>query len=91
MAFADELERLEKAFDEVKKQLFSRLFDIARQQLIPDAPSASHLSPPPTQQAVLVLENGTNHQKYSNGNGNGRLLPEATSGIVVDTEAISTS
>lgn len=32
----DELERLEKAFDTVKKQLFGRLHDIARAQLFPD-------------------------------------------------------
>ncbi|EFJ52916.1 arogenate/prephenate dehydrogenase [Volvox carteri f. nagariensis] len=31
----DELERLEKAFDTVKKQLFGRLHDIARAQLFP--------------------------------------------------------
>lgn len=38
----DELERLEKAFDTVKKQLFGRLHDIARQQLFPEeAPNAS--------------------------------------------------
>eukprot|EP00878_Enallax_costatus_P026206 GHUV01028093.1.p1 GENE.GHUV01028093.1~~GHUV01028093.1.p1 ORF type:complete len:357 (+),score=134.33 GHUV01028093.1:1396-2466(+) len=34
----EELERLEKAFDVVKKQLFGRLHDIARKQLFPSAP-----------------------------------------------------
>lgn len=33
---ADELERLEKAFDVVKKQLFGRLHAIARKSLLPE-------------------------------------------------------
>ncbi|WIA37655.1 hypothetical protein OEZ86_014553 [Tetradesmus obliquus] len=44
----DELERLEKAFDVVKKQLFGRLHDIARKQLFP-APVPNEQ--PPRQQA----------------------------------------
>ncbi|KAG2447681.1 hypothetical protein HYH02_007141 [Chlamydomonas schloesseri] len=38
----DELERLEQAFDTVKKQLFGRLHDIARQQLFPTVDTAGN-------------------------------------------------
>jgi hypothetical protein len=38
---AEELERLEKAFDTVKKQLLGRLHDIARAQLFPVQPASS--------------------------------------------------
>jgi hypothetical protein len=41
---AEELERLEQAFDVVKKQLFGRLHAIARQNLLPD-PSAAAAAP----------------------------------------------
>jgi arogenate dehydrogenase (NADP+) len=34
---ADILERYEKAYDQVKKELFGRLHDIARAQLFPEA------------------------------------------------------
>ena len=34
----EELERLERAFDSVKKQLFTRLHAVARQQLFQQAP-----------------------------------------------------
>ncbi|KAL6764777.1 arogenate/prephenate dehydrogenase [Haematococcus lacustris] len=37
----DELDRLEQAFDSVKKQLLGRLHDIARAQIFPDAAAAS--------------------------------------------------
>lgn len=37
----DELERLEKAFDIVKRQLFSRLHNLARRQIFPEPPAAS--------------------------------------------------
>lgn len=47
----DELERLEQAFDTVKKQLFGRLHDIARQQLFPTVDSQGNgngaAAPPP--------------------------------------------
>lgn len=38
---AEELDRLEQAFDVVKKQLFGRLHDIARKQLFPSSPAAT--------------------------------------------------
>ncbi|EIE24157.1 hypothetical protein COCSUDRAFT_14797 [Coccomyxa subellipsoidea C-169] len=37
----EELERLEHAFDSVKKQLFRRLHDVAREQLFQQAPAAA--------------------------------------------------
>jgi hypothetical protein len=44
----EELERLENAFDQVKKQLFGRLHDLARQQIFPTgAPVAAEVVPPP--------------------------------------------
>uniref|UniRef100_A0A383WE60 Prephenate/arogenate dehydrogenase domain-containing protein n=1 Tax=Tetradesmus obliquus TaxID=3088 RepID=A0A383WE60_TETOB len=46
----DELERLEKAFDVVKKQLFGRLHDIARKQLFP--------APVPNEQQPRQQANG---------------------------------
>jgi hypothetical protein len=44
--FADELERLEQAFDVVKKQLFGRLHAIARKSLLPEvSPEAAIPAP----------------------------------------------
>ena len=43
----EELERLENAFDQVKKQLFGRLHDLARQQIFPTGvPVAAEVVPP---------------------------------------------
>ena len=49
----EELQRLELAFESVKKQLFGRLHDIARAQLFQQAPSA-----PATSQERLMLTAG---------------------------------
>ena len=42
----EELERLEHAFDSVKKQLFDRLHGILREQLFHDGPPMSAVSVP---------------------------------------------
>ncbi|KAG2492326.1 hypothetical protein HYH03_009277 [Edaphochlamys debaryana] len=51
----DELERLEKAFDTVKKQLFGRLHDIARKQLFPEVDPATGTNGVPPVSASAVL------------------------------------
>lgn len=70
-----ELERLEVAFDHVKKQLFGRLHDIARKQLFPDGVRPG--SPPP---ASLPPASGDASSGSSSGgaasssNGHGQAL-----------------
>jgi hypothetical protein len=61
---ADELERLEKAFDVVKKQLFGRLHDIARKQLFP-SPVPQEQQP----QQPTPLANGSAKPSASSRNG----------------------
>lgn len=78
----EELERLEVAFDSVKKQLFGRLHEIARRQLFPDAPQRAS-------KVAEVVADGS--RRGSNGNGNGhKALPESSSagsGQVIEVEA----
>lgn len=63
----EELERLEHAFDSVKKQLFRRLHDVARDQLFQQAPMV------PTSAPYLMLGDGKGRDGSSNGsNGAGK-------------------
>lgn len=66
----EELQRLELAFESVKKQLFGRLHDIARAQLFQQAPSAS-ASP----QERLMLTAGKQPAGSSHSSPNG--VPQA--------------
>lgn len=62
----DELERLEKAFDSVKRSLFGRLHDLARAQLFPQPPPpAEPTTPdlhPPARPTPLALLGPPSHQ-----------------------------
>lgn len=62
----EELERLEHAFDSVKKQLFDRLHGILREQLFHET-----AAPPPVTVATPALVKATN--------GNGRDPPQMRS------------
>ncbi len=59
----EELERLEHAFDSVKKQLFRRLHDVARAQLFQQAPAA------PTKPRRLMLGAGSDIIPDESSNG----------------------
>lgn len=93
-ACADELERLEKALDLVKKQLFGRLHDIARQQIFPGgAPGASssegssESSSSSSSEQSAAMPVAAEVMATSNGD-RGRLLPQST-GHVIDAEAVT--
>jgi hypothetical protein len=62
----EELERLEHAFDSVKKQLFRRLHEVARAQLFQQAPA--HAGAPKT---PLMLSDGKTDEALNGSNGAG--------------------
>ncbi len=66
----EELQRLELAFESVKKQLFGRLHDIARAQLFQQAPSANG-----SQQERLMLTAGKQPDTSRSSSLNG--VPQA--------------
>ena len=63
----EELERLERAFDGVKRQLLGRLHDVARAQLFQQAPEVA--TPPPLLQAQQQRMLGPPEARPASGNG----------------------
>lgn len=64
----EELERLEHAFDSVKKQLLRRLRDVAREQLFQQAPAAAP--------ERLLLRAGSSISDASQNGSNGAATSE---------------
>lgn len=74
----EELERLEHAFDSVKKQLFLRLHDVARAQLFQQAPELAEQKP---QQLMLNAGKVEAAQNGSNGADVSRRRTEQKGGV----------
>jgi hypothetical protein len=75
---ADELERLEKAFDVVKKQLFGRLHAIARKSLLPDPSLAAAAAP---------TANGTSKSSRSSSSSSEDNSSTKSSGSITSTNS----
>jgi hypothetical protein len=97
LLLADILERYEKAYDEVKKQLFGRLHDIARAQLFPYQDATLGSTPNGARGPVGALpgETTTNSSSSSSslgtdsGRGAAGLLTAAAAGSPVVPEVVS--
>jgi hypothetical protein len=94
LLLADILERYEKAYDEVKKQLFGRLHDIARAQLFPyqDATMGSTPNGARGPVGTLPAEPSSSSNGLNTGSGRGAaglLTAAAAAGTPVVPEVVS--
>lgn len=70
---ADELERLEKAFDVVKKQLFGRLHAIARKSLLPDAAVSAAAAAPASNGGRASSRSSSSNEDDSSSKSSGSI------------------
>ncbi len=83
----DELERLERAFDSVKRQLLGRLHDVARAQLFQQAPEVATPAPLPHQQQQQQLMLGPPEERSAGSNSSGGGAHRGRNGAAAEAAA----